>query len=218
MQHSKKKGCKVFIRFYCSKSDENRNVCTITAAHTEHNHIMTRDMFLQESNKIEEEEELESIREYIDLNVKASQIRQHVRDKFSKPCISVSHVRYMMKKLQGPDTIKEDLASFLESIETEGGNIEVMLDSNGKVRVLTVQTVEMKRAVLGVNPDMFLFDTTFGYCQEGYKLAAFCYSNSVSDRGELAFLVFLSDETADSVEFAFKSFKKSAKMSKVRYG
>ena len=209
VQHSKKKGCKVFIRFYCSKSDENRNVCTITAAHTEHNHIMTRDMFLQESNKIEEEEELESIREYIDLNVKASQIRQHVRDKFSKPGISVSHVRYMMKKLQGPDTIKEDLASFLESIETDGGNIEVMLDSNGKVRVLTVQTVEMKRAVLGVNPDMFLFDTTFGYCQEGYKLAAFCYSNSVSDRGELAFLVFLSDETADSMEFAFKSFKKS---------
>ena len=64
VQHSKKKGCKVFIRFYCSKSNENRNVCTITAAHTEHNHIMTRDMFLQESNKIEEEEELESIREY----------------------------------------------------------------------------------------------------------------------------------------------------------
>jgi len=119
-------------------------------------------MFLQESNKIEEEEELESLREYIDLNVKASQIRQHVRDKFSKLGISVSHVRYMMKKLQGPDTIKEDLASFLESIETDGGNIEVMLDSNGKVRVLTVQTVEMKRAVLGVDPEMFLFDTTFG--------------------------------------------------------
>ena len=61
----------------------------------------------------------------------------------------------------------------------------MMLDSNDKVRVLSVQTQEMKRAYLGVKPDVVLIDTTFNFETSGYKMSAICYLNPVTNRGEI---------------------------------
>ena len=165
-------------------------------------------MFYQDTHKVEEEEEKRCLKESLMLNPKPSQVKNLMHRKYNKTGISMSHVRYMMQKLKEPDTERQDLAVFLEEIEEEGGKVEIMLDKD-KVRVLTVQTTQMRRAFLGVNPDTVLVDTTFSFNKNGYKMSAFAYCNPVSNKGELAQLTFMSDEGGDAVEFAFKAFRKS---------
>ena len=41
-------------------------------------------------------------------------------------------------------------------------------------------------------------DTTFGYEASGHKLNAILYRNPETDRGEIAVLSFLADETEES--------------------
>ena len=112
--------------------------------------------------------------------------------------------------MTGPDKSQEELASFLKKVENDGGKIEILRnEENQSVRVLTVQSKEMRRAYLGANPTVVLFDTTYGFCEEGYKMSGFCYSNDLTSHGELGQLVFLADEGVESLEFAFQSFQKS---------
>ena len=100
----------------------------------------------------------------------------------------------------------EELAAVLENIDEEG-LVKVMLDEQDKVRVLCLQTISMSKAFHGAHPCSVLYDTTFKFNQEGYKLSAFCYTNPVSNRGEVAFLAFMADECSDVQDFVFRSFK-----------
>lgn len=209
IQHSKKKDCPVFVRVSCHKRGDTRDFCVVKAFEEEHNHINTEAMFHQDTNKIEEEDELEFVEQSLKLNVKATQLRRRLQLKYNKPGISSSHVRYTMKKTKGPDHDDEELDVFLLKIEEEGGKIEILEDVNKKVRGLTIQTIKMAKAYSGAKPTVVLFDTTFGFSREGYKMSAFCYTNPVSNKGEIAMLIFLADEGAEALEFAFKSFKKA---------
>lgn len=166
-------------------------------------------MFNQDTHKIMTEEEKTWLKDSLLLDVKASQIKKVMNLKFNKTGVSTKHVRYVMQKLKCTDNEKEELATFLENLEDEGGQINVLLDEKENVRVLSVQTSDMRRAFLGVNPDVVMVDTTFNYNASGYKLNAFSYVNPVSNRGEVANLVFLSDEGAETLEFGFTAFRKA---------
>ena len=90
-----------------------------------------------------------------------------------------------MRKLSIPNEDMNKLQSTLHLIEDEGGRVEIMKGKNGEVRVLTIQTASMRRAFLGINPDVCQVDTTFGFETSGYKLSVFMYLNPVTDRGEV---------------------------------
>ena len=209
MQHSKKKDCPVFVRLSCRKRGDTRDFCIVKAYQEEHNHVNTDAMFYQDTNKINEAEELDFVKQSLKLNVKATQLRKSIQLKYKKPGISSSHVRYTMKKVKGPDHDDKELDIFLLKLEEEGGKIKILEDINKKVRVLTIQTIKMAKAYSGAKPTVVLFDTTFGFSQEGYKMSAFSYTNPVSNKGEIAMLIFLADEGAEALEFAFQSFKKA---------
>ena len=165
---------------------------------------------MQETNKIEDEEEIDIVRKALEFNVRATKLKSHLQQKLQKPGLSTNHVRYVMKKMKGQDKDKEDLSVFLEAIVEEGVKVDVCMDSdNRSVKVLTIKTAEMIKAYHGVNPTVVMFDTTFGFNAEGYKMSAFAYLNPVTNRGEVACLIFISDEGGDSLEFAFQSFKNS---------
>ena len=182
----------------------------MTAFSEEHNHVLTRDMYFQDTHKLTEPEELEFVKESMELNVKATELKTRVKTKFDKPGISTNHIRYMMSKLKSPAKENEELSVFLEKVVEEGGNVDILLDKGGeKVRVLTVQTSEMRKAYLGISPNIVLVDTTFNFNKEGYKMSSFAYCNPVTNKGEVAQLVFLADEGAEALEFAFKAFKKT---------
>ena len=165
-------------------------------------------MYFQETHTICEAEEVEFVEQSIKLNVKATQLKTRVQAKFDKPGISTNHIRYIMSKLKSPEKEREELSLFLEKIVEEGGNVEILLDKD-KVRVLAVQTSEMRKAYLGISPDIVLVDTTFNFNSEGYKMSSFAYCNPVSNKGEVGQLNFLADEGGEALEFAFKAFKKT---------
>jgi hypothetical protein len=167
-QHTKKKGCKAMVRFSCRGNKESRNTCVLTGFIEEHNHMRSKEMFEQDIHKIEEDEEVESLKDALKMNAKAGQIRNFMRLKFNKTGITTKHVRYMMGKSAGPNTEEGDLATFLEKVEEEGGKVDAKLDELGRVRVLGVQTAEMRRAYLGVSPDVVSVDTTFNFESAGF--------------------------------------------------
>ena len=209
-QHSKKLGCSAFIRFYVRGDKNERNLCVIKGFSEIHNHRRTREMFYQDTQKLIENDELAFVAESMKLHVKPAQLKSCMQEKFQKPGLTTDHVRYVMRKVSGPDQSREQLAKLLKKIEDDGGTVEILKQRGSDVvRVLTIQTKEMKRAFLGATPTVVLFDTTFGFCDEGYKMSGFCYSNNLTGHGELAQLVFLADEGSESLQFAFQSFRRS---------
>ena len=209
-QHSKKLGCSSFIRFYVRGDKNERSLCVIKGFSEVHNHRRTRDMFYQDTQKLRENDELSFVAESMKLHVKPAQLKRCMQEKFQKPGLTTDHVRYVMRKVSGPDQSREQLANLLKKIEDDGGTVEILKQKGSHVvRVLTIQTKEMKRAFRGADPTVVLFDTTFGFCDEGYKMSGFCYSNNLTGHGELVQLVFLADEGAESLHFAFQSFRRS---------
>ena len=209
-QHTTKLGCSVFVRFSCRGNQDCRNVCVIKAYEETHNHETSQAMFLQETNKIEGEEEISIVDKAVKLNVRATKLKSHMQLEFKKPGLSTRHIRYIMQKVKVKETDNEDLEVFLAAIEDEGGSVEVLMDQdNKKVKVLTIKTKQMMQAYNGVNPTVVNYDTTFGFSSEGYKMSAFAYLNPVTNRGEVGQINFLADEGGDSLDFAFQSFKSS---------
>ena len=210
VQHTKKQGCLAYLRFFCRGTKDERKVCVLKSFCEDHNHEISKSMFKQECDKIEEVEEITSVKDAILLNSTAGQVRKVMKHKYQKE-ITREHAVYIMKKVKGPDLEKEQLAGFLEKVEADGGLVEVMTmsDTNSKVRGLVVQTSVMRKAYLGCSPNIVMVDTTFNFESSGYRLSAFCYSNPVSGRGEVGQLVFLADESCECFKFAFEAFKKS---------
>ena len=114
-----------------------------------------------------------------------------------------------MKKLSIPNEDMNKLKSTLHLVEDEGGRVEIMEDKKGELHVLVIQTASMKKAYLGIDPDVCQVDTTFGFESAGYKMSVFMYLNPVTDRGEVGQVAFLSDEGSDAYEFAFSAFRSS---------
>lgn len=165
-------------------------------------------MYRQETDKINEPNEMEFVAEAIRMNVSAGQLKNHLKTKYEKSGISTNHVRYMMSKLRSPDMVKEDLSVYLEKVVEEGGTVQIKLDSTQEtVRVLTIQTSVMRKAYAGIAPNLVYVDTTFNFNSENYKMSSFAYLNPVTNKGEIAMLIFLTDEGADALEFAFSTFK-----------
>ena len=181
----------------------------LTSFETQHNHDRTLQMYEQDTQKIETEQEKQWLDDSKILNVRPNQIKNLMDLKFGKSAISTKHIRYMQSKLKHSEDVERDeLATALQLIEDEGGNVEVLKDKNEKVRVLVVQTLDMKKAYLGVNPEICQVDTTFRFETSGYKMTVFMYLNPVTNRGEVAQVAFLNDEGAEAYEFAFRAFKK----------
>ena len=208
IQHTKKKGCTAYIRFYCRGNKTQRDICVLKSFAEEHNHDRSRSMHKQDADKIENLEEIESVKDALLLSSTAGQLKKLMKNKFHKT-VTTKHARYTMNKLNGPDLEKEHLAAYLEQVELDGGMVDVLLDKNDMVRGLVVQTIEMRRAYIGAQPSTVMVDTTFNFETSGYRLSAVCYCNPVSGRGEVGQLVFLADEAGECYKFAFDAFKKT---------
>ena len=203
-QHTKKKNCPVFIKASCRKD----GTCHITGFEEHHNHINTLAMYQQETHKVIESSEIQCVKEAAMLNLKACQVKNMMVLKFGKKGISSQHIRYVMNKLKDPANDDEDLSLFLELVVSEGRNVNILQEKE-KVRVITVETLEMKRAFKGAKPDVVLVDTTFNFSNSCYKMSAFCYLNPVTNRGEIAQLSFMADECEEAYRYTFAAFKES---------
>ena len=139
LQHTKKLGCPVFLRFFCRGNKTERQICVLKGFDVKHNHPQTADIYKQETDKIKESSELSAVKDAVNLKSSAGQIKNLMKLKFNKN-VTVDHVRYIMSQLKGPENEKSDLACFLGKIVDDDGIVQPMFDSNGFVRVLAVQS------------------------------------------------------------------------------
>ena len=199
------------VRFYCTPAlrDDSEAVCILTSFTEEHNHTNTLEMYKQETEKIDQEDEKEWLKDSTAGNVRPAQIKNMMGTKFGKDYITTKHIRNVQQKLKEPGQEKEDLRICLEQIEKEGGRVDIMYDKNDQVRALVIQTAEMRKAYIGVDPNVTQVDTTFKFETSGYKMSAFMYLNPVSNRGEVAQVAFMADEGGEVYKFVFSAFKKS---------
>ena len=75
-QHTKKLGCSAFIRFFVRGNKNERKLCVIKGFSESHNHMRTREMFYQDTQKVTEKEELSFVAESTKLHVKPAQLRK----------------------------------------------------------------------------------------------------------------------------------------------
>jgi hypothetical protein len=143
LQHTIKQECRAKVRFYCPVDVNGRRIkCQLTTFDEVHNHLITKAIFKQDSDKIEEEEE-QTVLELAECNIKARQVQNIIRQKTGKT-VTTKNIRYTISKLQGPCRDKEKLSAFLQTVEEEGGVVKTLMDAQGAVRVLTVMTAEMR--------------------------------------------------------------------------
>ena len=201
IQTTVKKNCNAFIRYYVRAGGEvilmDYNVC-------HNNHAISDDIFLQDYTK-PTAESLEIIRQMMDGKTKIANM--HTRLHAEGIPMSKDQIRYQVDKLLGKDFDMNRLGPFLKRIEDEGGSVKVDYYPDGKVRVLSVSSKEMKEGYIKSGATVVQVDTTFGFESSGHKLNALLYRNPATDKGEVAVLSFLADETEHSYEFALASFE-----------
>ena len=206
VQHIKKKNCNAHLRFYCPSIDGTRKTCVLASFSEDHNHETSIGMYKQDTDKIHTKDEYEDLKTALDMKVKPRQFANLMEQKYNK-AIPLKHIEYKMA-IMAKETSEVDLDSILNNVNTSGGFVTTMFDSENKVRCLSIMTADMKKSFLGISPDIVMMDTTYNFEKAGYKLNAISYLNPVTNRGEFLFLSFISDEGAEVYEFIIKTFKK----------
>ena len=101
----------------------------------------------------------------------------------------------------------ETLAKLLQVVKDKGGYVNILRFPDGKIRVLAVSTVKMRKAYYGAKPTFIQLDNTFEIESSNYKLHALIYHNPTTGLGEVVQFSFMADETADSFTHLLETFK-----------
>ena len=201
IQATVKKNCNAFIRFYVRVGGE----VVLTDFNVTHNdHEINNDIFLQDYSKATPHS-VEIIQQMMDGKSKIGNMETRLNSE--GVYMSKKQIRYQVDKILGRDFDINKLGPFLKRIVEDGGNVKIDRYPDEKVRVLSISTKEMMQGYISSGVTTIQVDTTFGFDHSGHKLNAVLYRNPNSDRGEVAVLSFLADETAHSYEIALSSFE-----------
>ena len=200
IQSTVKMGCKAFIRFYVRASGK----VVLKEFDTSHNdHAISKDIFLQDHAKATPQT-VEIIHQMMDGKTKIANMQTRLNSEGFY--MTKDQIRYQVDKILGRAFDIDHLGPYLKRVEDEGGSVKMDFYPDGKVKVLSITTKEMKLGYITSWATTIQVDTTFGYEASGHKLNAILYRNPETDRGEIAVLSFLADETEESYRFALSSF------------
>lgn len=201
LQRTVKKDCPASFRFYVRVSGET----ILTNVNMDHeNHAVSENIFAQDSAKADARA-VAIIRQMLDGNCKVSNVKKALAAKGIH--LFSNQIRYQIKKILGAPMNEEKLAELVKLVRDEGGHVQILRFPDGKIRVLSITTIKMKKGFIGSNPTVVQVDTTFGFERSGYKLNVILYRNPTTGKGEVAQVAFMADETLESHNFAFSGFK-----------
>ena len=203
--HPQNLDCPAFVNFYKSQRDGDIGM---TSFSNEHNHPRTKELFKRQNVEIDKDDE-NLIETLLMGNCNPTQIKKVLKDKHKKE-LTIGKLRYKIGQLVGNQTEenKDKLESFLEDLEEDGGQVKVKHDPDGSVSVISVMSSTMRKAYIGTDPTVIQVDTSFNFESAKYKLNAICYFNPTTNKGEIAMLSFMADESKKTMEFVFRNFKR----------
>ena len=199
-QKTEKFDCPFQINCYTAKSGHTR----VTSVNLLHSHPTTKAIYVQDSAKVDPEARA-TIKQLLKANCNPHQIKKALNEEGK--VLRIQQIRYAIRQLQGAPMDEERLDEFLKVVEEEGGRVEVKRSPDNKVQAIVIVTGRMKRAFTCSSSSCVQLDSTFGIETSGYKLAAILYHSKATNRGEIAGLCFLADETKETLTFALTSFK-----------
>ena len=134
------------------------------------------------------------------------------QDKYTyKKKVTIKRLKNLIQKISPPETddnARETLEKFLESTELEGGEIEWRNDKNDEMQALFITSHKMKAAFRAANPTLIQLDTSFEFEKARYKVAAFCYLDTNSNKTEIAAFAMMSEESSTCFEFVLNHFSR----------
>ena len=200
-QKTVKKDCPLNLRFYVRKTGET----VLTKANLTHDHhAINEKVFKQDSAKADDLAR-EIIKQMLEGNCNVFTMKQALRAQGIH--LTSDQIHYQIKQIVGAPEDEQKLAKLLQVVKDEGGNVNIQHSPDGKIRVLTVSTVKMRKAYSGTKSTVIQLDNTFGIKSFNYKLNALLYHNLTTGLGEVAQFLFMADETADSFTHLLETFK-----------
>ena len=79
-------------------------------------------------------------------------------------------------------------------MENDGGTVRWTYDTDESIDSLFLCSAEMKKKFTECNPFVIQMDTTFNVEKGRYKLVAFCYLDSHSNKSEIAAFALIAQE------------------------
>lgn len=202
-QATVKMNCESHFRFYVRASGETV-LKSFNLTHT--NHEVNELIYKRDTTKVDDVA-LDTIKDM--LNGKTKMI--HMKNALESKGISLSsdQIRYTIDNiLKEPLNIQSDkLASLLNSIKDDGGDVNIQFSDSSTVKVLQISTRIMKKGFMDAKPSCLQIDTTHDTNDSGYKLSFMVYKNGTTGKGEVASIAFMLNESEDSYRFAFSSFE-----------
>ena len=99
---------------------------------------------------------------------------------------------------------RKSLQEFLSSMDEEGWTF----DTDDSVDSLFLSSVAMQKKFVDCNPFVIQMDTTFNVEKGRYKLVAFCYLDSHSNKTEISAIALIANESDCHFTFILSEFKK----------
>ena len=202
-------GCPAKIRFYKVQRTEEERKLRLSSFDLNHNHSTTKEVFESENVHFSKDE-VELITTLKAANAKPSQIKRVLLEKTKKK-VTIKRLKNLIQKISPPENdenARETLEKFLESTELEGGEIEWRNDKNDEMQALFITSQKMKAAFRAANPTLIQLDTSFEFEKARYKVAAFCYLDTNSDKTEIAAFAMMSEESSTCFEFVLNHFSR----------
>ena len=203
-QHYNFLGCKASIRLFKSKNGSIK-VTTVNLEHT--NHEPTREIH-EHQNATLDEEDRDLVLTLKEANTKPSQIKRVLAEKKNKQ-ISTQRLRNLITKLLREESAQNvsSVEEFLNTVSSEGGTVRWTYDVDESVDSLFITSHDMKRKFIDSNPYVIQMDTTFNIEKGRYKLVAFCYLDSHSNKTEIGAFGLIASESESNFNFILSQFK-----------
>ena len=206
-QHYNYLACPVKVRMYkYIKPEEHFKV---TSVNLSHNHPVTQEIYEQMNVTLNKDEE-ELVKTLKEANAKPSNITRVLLER-SRKKVTIQKLKNLLSKI-APNAddreMNESLEYFLEHVEDEGGVVNWVDDDDGKMKAMFITSNKMKSAFKSSNPPLIQMDTSFEFESARYKVAAFCYLDTNSDKTEIAAFAMMSQETESCFKFVLEEFSK----------
>ena len=201
--------CPAKIRMYKSQSQSEAGTVKVTKINLDHSHTVAKEIY-ESQHVVLTEEEQELIKTLKEANVKDSQVQRVLLER-SKKKVTIQKLKNLIQKMSpsgDPEDAKKQFETFLENTEDDGGVIDWLDDKDGKMKALFISSSKMKAAFRSCNPPLLQTDTSFEFEKSRYKVCAFCYLDTNSDRSEIAAYALMSEESGECFQFVLSHLAK----------
>ena len=200
-QSSIKTGCTFLIKFNTREADDST---IVTEFNLDHNHAVTEDLFKADTNRANAESK-KIIKNLMKANCGAGQISQALSKEGAR--LTADQVRYQMRLMKSEPADEVSLQDFLKTVTDNHGVVNMKMDANKRLQILTVVTQSMKQEYTRCLPGVVQMDCTYGTNSSAYKLFCILYPSNVTGHGEVAMFAWMMDETAASFDYVLQCFK-----------